>query len=124
MDARLISISVPFFFLLIGLEILVLRKNPDRRYRLHDSISSLSQGVGQQVLGAFLHVIPVAAYAFVFDRWRVTTMPETPLAWVVLVLGVDLAYWAYHWASHRVNFLWATHAVHHQSEEYNLSTAL
>jgi hypothetical protein len=23
-----------------------------------------------------------------------------------------------------VNFLWATHAVHHQSEEYNLSTAL
>jgi alkylglycerol monooxygenase len=124
MDARLISISVPFFFLLIGLEILVLRKNPDRRYRLHDSISSLSQGVGQQVLGAFLHVIPVVAYAFVFDHWRVTTMPETPLAWVVLVLGVDLAYWAYHWASHRVNFLWATHAVHHQSEEYNLSTAL
>jgi alkylglycerol monooxygenase len=43
---------------------------------------------------------------------------------VVLVLGVDLGYWTYHWASHRVNFLWATHSVHHQSEEYNLSTAL
>ena len=41
MDARLVSLSIPFFFLLIALEILVLRKDPDRRYRLHDSISSL-----------------------------------------------------------------------------------
>lgn len=124
MDARLVSISVPFFFLLIGLEMLVLRKNPDKRYRLHDSISSLSNGVGQQVIEAFLHVIPVAAYAYTFEHARVTTLPETPLVWVLLVLAVDLGYWTYHWASHRVNFLWATHAVHHQSEEYNLSTAL
>ncbi len=124
MDARLVSISVPFFFLLIGLEILVLRRDPDKHYRLHDSISSLSNGVGQQVIEAFLHVIAVAAYAFTFEHLRVTTLPETPLVWVVLVLGVDLGYWAYHWASHRVNFLWAMHAVHHQSEEYNLSTAL
>ena len=124
MDARLVSLSVPLFFLLIGLELAVTRKKPDMRYRLADSISSLSCGVGQQVLGAFLHVIPVAAYAFVFDRLRVTTLPETPLVWVALVLGVDLGYWTYHWASHRVNFLWAMHAVHHQSEEYNLSTAL
>ena len=124
MDARLISLSVPFFFFLMALELVALRKKPDLRYRLADSISSLSNGVGQQVLGAFLHVIPVAAYAFLYSRYRVTTLPADPLVWVALVLGVDLGYWTYHWASHRVNFLWATHAVHHQSEEYNLSTAL
>lgn len=124
MDARLVSLSIPFFFVLIALEILVLRKDPDRRYRLHDSISSLSNGVGQQMLGAFLHVLSVGAYAFTYEHARVATIPETPLTWGLLVLGVDLGYWTYHWASHRVNFLWATHAVHHQSEEYNLSTAL
>ena len=31
---------------------------------------------------------------------------------------------AQHRLSHEVNFLWAEHAVHHQSEEYNLSVAL
>ena len=39
-------------------------------------------------------------------------------------MGVDLGYYAFHRASHRVGFLWAVHAVHHQSEEYNLSVAL
>lgn len=124
MDARLVALSIPLFFVLMGLEFVVLRRDPERRYRLHDSISSLSCGVGQQVLGAFLHFIPVAAYAAIYDHARLTTVPESPLTWVVLFLGVDLAYYAYHWASHRVNFFWATHAVHHQSEEYNLSTAL
>jgi sterol desaturase/sphingolipid hydroxylase (fatty acid hydroxylase superfamily) len=124
MDARLVSLSVPFFFALMAIEILVLRRNQDRRYRLHDAISSLSNGVGQQMLGVFLHVIPVGAYAFTYQHARVATLPANALTWTLLVLGVDLGYWTYHWASHRVNFLWATHAVHHQSEEYNLSTAL
>ena len=124
MDARLVSISVPFFFLFIAIEILVLRKDPDRRYRLHDSISSLSSGVGQQMTDVFLHLLAIAAYAYTFEHLRVTTLPDTPLVWVLCVLAVDLGYWTYHWASHRVNFLWATHAVHHQSEEYNLGTAL
>ena len=50
--------------------------------------------------------------------------PRSPLAWLGLVVGVDLAYYVFHRASHRVGFLWAVHAVHHQSEEYNLSVAL
>jgi hypothetical protein len=37
---------------------------------------------------------------------------------------VDFAYYWFHRASHRVNFIWATHVVHHQSEEYNLTVAL
>ena len=37
---------------------------------------------------------------------------------------MDLSCYAFHRASHRVNVLWASHVVHHQSEEYNLSAAL
>jgi hypothetical protein len=37
---------------------------------------------------------------------------------------VDFCYYWFHRASHRINFLWAGHAVHHQSEHYNLSVAL
>ncbi|MEZ4293899.1 MAG: sterol desaturase family protein [Polyangiaceae bacterium] len=125
MDARIIAISIPFFFLLIGIEFAVVRTKPDLRYRLHDSISSLSCGVGQQMLGAFLHLVfPLVPYLFLFSKFRVTTLSPSLLTWALLFLGVDLGYWAYHWASHRVNFLWAMHVVHHQSEEYNLTTAL
>jgi alkylglycerol monooxygenase len=47
-----------------------------------------------------------------------------PLTWVfALILGDFIYYW-WHRASHRINFMWAGHVIHHQSEEYNLSTAL
>ena len=45
-------------------------------------------------------------------------------AWVACFLGVDFFYYWFHRASHRVNAVWATHVVHHQSEEYNLAVAL
>jgi sterol desaturase/sphingolipid hydroxylase (fatty acid hydroxylase superfamily) len=46
------------------------------------------------------------------------------VAWTVAFLGVDLVYYWWHRASHRVNALWAAHIVHHQSEDYNLAVAL
>jgi hypothetical protein len=36
----------------------------------------------------------------------------------------DLCYYWLHRLGHEINVLWAAHVVHHQSEEYNLSTAL
>ena len=44
--------------------------------------------------------------------------------WVFGIVSVDLCYYGYHRFAHRVNFGWATHVVHHQSEEYNLAVAL
>jgi alkylglycerol monooxygenase len=124
-DARAIALAVPFFFLMIGVELLVNRRRGEVGYALHDSIASLSCGVGQQVLGLFFKALQIGAYAWVYEHLRIFTVPsQSIVAWIALLLGLDLAYWTYHWASHRVNFLWATHAVHHQSEEYNLSTAL
>jgi len=124
-DARTIALAVPFFFLLIGAELLVSLRQGQRRYRFHDAVTSMSCGIGQQLLGLFIVVIEVSVYTIVYERFRVATLsPASPLAWAVLLLGVDLGYYAYHRASHRVGFLWAMHIVHHQSEEYNLSTAL
>jgi sterol desaturase/sphingolipid hydroxylase (fatty acid hydroxylase superfamily) len=42
---------------------------------------------------------------------------------VALVL-YDFCYYWYHRASHEVAFFWGGHVVHHQSQHYNLSTAL
>jgi hypothetical protein len=39
-------------------------------------------------------------------------------------LGVDFAYYWWHRWTHRSGLGWATHVVHHQSEDYNLAVAL
>lgn len=125
MDARYIALAVPFFLLLIGIELAVNRRQGDLRYSFHDTVTSMGCGIGQQVLGLFMLAVRVGGYALVYEHLRVATLsPRSPLAWVVLLFALDLGYYAYHRASHRVAFFWATHIVHHQSEEYNLSTAL
>lgn len=44
--------------------------------------------------------------------------------WVWALALYDFCYYWLHRAGHEVNILWAAHVVHHQSEHYNLSTAL
>ena len=44
--------------------------------------------------------------------------------WLGALLVYDFCYYWLHRAGHRVAVLWAAHVVHHQSEDYNLSTAL
>jgi alkylglycerol monooxygenase len=125
MEAALIAAAIPVFFLAIGIELLVMRLRGRRLYVYHDSIANLSNGVGQLVFGVLLRVVTVGLYAWVYEHGRVATLPtDSVVVWVLVFVGVDLGYYAFHRASHRVNFLWAIHAVHHQSEEYNLSVAL
>src|SRR5690349_20491723 len=128
MDGRAVALAIPLFFLLIGVELLVDRRRRRRGaaplYRFGDSIASLSCGIGQQVLQAVaLTALGVATYSFVWERARVLDLStSSPLTWLVAFVVVDLCYWVYHWASHRVNFFWAMHVVHLSSEEYNFST--
>ncbi|MCS6911916.1 MAG: sterol desaturase family protein [Myxococcales bacterium] len=107
------------------MELLATRRQGDWRYHFQDSITNLSCGIGQQVIGVFVRSGPLLVYMAVYERLRLHTFsPRSLGAWILILLLVDLCYWVYNWASHRVNFLWATHVVHHQSEEYNLSVAL
>jgi hypothetical protein len=44
--------------------------------------------------------------------------------WVVGLVFYDFCYYWHHRFGHTVALFWAAHVVHHQSEDYNLSTAL
>ncbi|MBL9007518.1 MAG: sterol desaturase family protein [Myxococcales bacterium] len=125
MDSRYIVLALPVFALSILLEILLSARRPQLRYHLHDTLGSLSCGISQQVLLGFLSVGGFVVYQLVQQHASLFAIsPSSPLAWVALLFLDDFCYYLYHRASHRVNFFWATHVVHHQSEEYNLSTAL
>ena len=49
--------------------------------------------------------------------------PAVMLAMVVLVIAQDFSYYWFHRCSHRIRFLWASHAVHHSTNSFNLSAA-
>ena len=49
---------------------------------------------------------------------------SSPWVWLGALLAYDFLYYWLHRAGHTVALFWAAHVVHHQSVEYNLSTAL
>ena len=49
---------------------------------------------------------------------------NSPAVWIGELLAYDFLYYWLHRAGHTVALFWAAHVVHHQGEEYNLSTAL
>ncbi len=120
-----IALSIPVFFLLIGIEILVARRQNKDYYRFNDSINDLSMGVLQQVTGVFTKALVFAGYAFLFEYARMFEIPaNNTWTWVIGFLGVDFCYYWFHRLSHEINVIWASHIAHHQSEEYNLTVAL
>src|SRR5258708_4589690 len=120
-----IALAIPFFFLLIGIELWVARKRRAAVYRLNDALVDLSCGITQQICVVFFAATLIGAYVFVYDRFRLVSFPGgSPWPWVLALLAVDFPHYWWHRLSPRVNFLWAAHVVHHQSEDYNLAVAL
>jgi len=142
MNLDVIQLFTPFFFVFIALEFFWLRRQGKAYYRLNDSIADLGTGVISQLAGVFYRVLIVACFAWVNQNWSLQVLvagfPAVPdgnpfggpgwpvnlLSWVLVFLAIDFAYYWAHRHCHEVNFLWATHVVHHSSEEYNLSVAL
>lgn len=69
--------------------------------------------------------VGVLTYAFALQHLAVVDLPPHSLwTWVFAFVVYDLCYYWLHRCGHERNILWAAHSVHHQSEEYNLTTAL
>jgi alkylglycerol monooxygenase len=124
MNFNPVMLAIPFFFLAMGIEIWIDRFQHTKRYRLNDSITNLSAGTSQQVVGIFLKIITLGIYEAVYAKFAFFHVPHTAWSWVLAFVLYDLCYYWGHRMSHEVNLFWSGHVVHHQSEEYNLSVAL
>lgn len=124
MDINPVVLSIPLYFLLIGIELIWEASARKGIYRVNDAITNISCGISSQVTGAIWNVLSVAMFAFVYE-YSIFKIPDNWFTWILLFLFIDLMYYWYHRASHEINFLWnVSHVVHHQSEDYNLSVAL
>ena len=122
---NLIALAVPFFLLAIAIEWLWGRWSGRDTYRLTDTVSSLTLGGLSQARRFVALGVGGSVYAWLssvtpFATWTA----EGWAAWVAAFCLYDLCYYCSHRAGHEIKLFWASHVVHHQSEDYNLSTAL
>jgi sterol desaturase/sphingolipid hydroxylase (fatty acid hydroxylase superfamily) len=123
-DWIIVSVAFTIFAIVIRLEMAWWRRRGIEKYDLHDSLANYSLVAMQFLCG----VIGKGLFIIAGLEWLRERGPrlvgESWWHWLVLFLGVDLGYFIFHWASHRIRFLWAIHEAHHSSELMNFSVAL
>src|SRR5210317_248454 len=124
MNLNPIVLSIPIFFLLIGIELLINYFSQKKVYRLNDALTNISCGITQQVSGIFLKIVGIGVYAVSYEYLRIWEIPSTWYTLIILFIATDFCYYWAHRMSHEINLFWSGHVVHHQSEDFNLSVAL
>ncbi len=121
----LVPYVVPFFLLSIGIEYAWGRYRGADTYRLNDSINSLSLGTLSTAIKIVGLNIGGVVFSWIEQHWALTRLDmQSVWNWVFALLLYDFCYYWFHRISHERVMFWASHVAHHQSEEYNLTTAL
>ncbi|WP_078082729.1 sterol desaturase family protein [Microbulbifer mangrovi] len=127
----LVTAAIPFFLLAVLLELALDRWRGWGLYRLNDAIGSLAAGVMSRILGlirvGILLLVYVPLYQWLEPAYQTLGIQwslDNPWHLLLAVVAYDFCYYWNHRFSHEINIFWAEHLVHHQSEDYNLTTAL
>jgi|GEM_PF-987415 len=119
------GLAIPLFLILMLLEFLVLKAKRQNHHRYNDTLNSLSMGLLLLTSDALLKVTTFSVFIFVYQNYALLEFQVSQaLTWLVFFFLVDFCYYWFHRCAHEFNFLWGAHVGHHQSEEYNLTTAL
>ncbi len=122
---ELITYAVPFFLLAIIAEIGWGLWRGHNTYRVNDAFSSLMLGILSQARKFIVLGVGGWVYHQVTQLTALSLWPSDQwFTWVTAFVLYDLCYYWSHRLGHERQILWAAHVAHHQSEDYNLSTAL
>ncbi len=120
----IIVYAIPFFLLAMLLEFFVASAKNIKVYSKKDAFSSIAMGLGNVFIGFVSKLFVFAALYYVYENFRIFTVPITWWSFIILIFLDDFSYYWFHRTSHENRFFWASHVVHHSSKHYNLSTAL
>ena len=128
--------AIPVFMATVALEAVLAHRLRGNRtddaggrsraiYDFADAFGSLHIGILSRIAAAFPRLLTFGIYVLVFQQFAVAHWDKgEPLAWVAAVVVYDFFYYWKHRANHEVRIMWAGHVTHHNSEYFNLSTAL
>jgi len=116
--------AIPIFIILILIEMVFAKYKGVKINNSEDMISSLSSGMSNTIKDAIKFSFVLISYTWFVDNLTIIKFESLSISIILAFIIQDFAgYWS-HRFSHRVNFLWNRHLIHHSSEEFNLSCAL
>ena len=122
---NVIVYAIPVFVALMAAEFAVGLASRRNVYRLNDAVGSLTAGILSQISGVFMLALSVGIYSLVYAHFALLELPgDDWRVWLGALVAYDFLYYWNHRIDHEVGLFWAAHVVHHQSENFNLSTAL
>lgn len=121
----LVVYAVPFFILAMVLELFWGLRVGRNTYRVNDAVGSLFLGTLSQARKFITLGIGGYVYHLTAEHFSLSLMSSKSIwTWVLASILYDFCYYWLHRLGHERTILWAAHVAHHQSEDYNLSTAL
>ena len=121
----LVVYAIPLFIGAILFELAYGYVRQRNTYRLNDSVSSLFLGVLSRTRAFITLGVGGYVYHLVTEYFSLPLMdPGHWFTWLLALVLYDFCYYWLHRLGHERTLLWAAHVAHHQSEDYNLTTAL
>ena len=120
MSAEFIPYLVPIGLLIFLLEVYFLKKK-GMKITLEQTAINISLGFLERLLGLYLTERSIVLLNNSIDIALFETLPQTWWVLIITFIALDLIWYIFHLAGHRVSIMWGIHLVHHHSEEFNLS---
>jgi sterol desaturase/sphingolipid hydroxylase (fatty acid hydroxylase superfamily) len=111
------------FLSLILLEWMLIQRSHQYRYSCKETLASLGVAIGHFVTEAMFKSVELGILLWIWHYRLFTLSLSNGWSILLLFLGVEFFHYWHHRATHRVRWLWATHAVHHSPVHFNLSAA-
>ncbi|MBT8268163.1 MAG: sterol desaturase family protein [Bacteroidia bacterium] len=122
--AKALLYAIPFFVILLLLEVGYGYYIKNQKHRLMDTISSLSSGLTNIIKDSLGLVLIIVSYPVLLEILSVTSIESSWLVYLAGFIVIDFGSYWNHRLSHKVNIFWNQHVIHHSSEEFNLACAL
>ena len=122
--AAVLVIAMPLFLALILIEKLYGYYKGEDTAPIMDSVSSISSGIVNSLKDVLGLSVTLLSYEWMSQHLALFQQEITITSIIIAFIVIDFyGYWS-HRLAHQINFLWNKHAIHHSSEEFNLSCAL
>lgn len=122
-NQALFGLALTAFMALLVIE----KRKPFRRFPAGvDKQSFVTNTTAFLVNNVILTVLRASSLFWIAQRFAghglLAGMADGPLKWLLAFVLFDLAIYAWHVASHRFEWLWRFHKIHHSDKSFNVST--
>lgn len=119
----------PFLVVAIGFMLLEyglsrLAHHDHDTHDLAETAATFGVAIGQKIVRVLEAGLVSLPYAFVYAHRLYDIDAASPLGLLALFLAIEFVYYWHHRASHRIRWMWATHAVHHTPTRMNMTAAI